>query len=394
MYRRGGHRTAAQNEAAARAAGQLAAGLSQLKPEDLPPVHVAVYRGGAKFVRSYPIASALYVLGIGLMCFASGLMPSEEASDEYSRLLQEADFENRVVEQAEIKVARQNAIYQNARGFLGFSCDVKCNREYQTLQHLQGELKTAKAAQFKALSEAKGKVGVFSAYAVQEARDLFWGSMGQGKAFAKRASMWDLLFMGLGSMGRDEGMVSFLFRLALNVLMNFTMGLIGATIAFIWYLWDVIKSYQPDPVTAVVAFSLFTIAAISMVATYLMTLYGAVGASAYMIIRQAALAIDNGQGGERRGPAGHIGHDSGPGHGHGQGGSGDGRRETGEEHPSWGGLGLARGDRVKIVGLAARPEFNGLHGVLRGLDEERWVVELEGQGKTLKLKEANICPTD
>jgi hypothetical protein len=57
--------------------------------------------------------------------------------------------------------------------------------------------------------------------------------------------------MGLGSMGRDEGLVSFLFRLALNVLMNFTLGLLGATVAFIWYLWDVIKSYQPDPFTGI-----------------------------------------------------------------------------------------------------------------------------------------------
>ena len=177
------------------------------------------------------------------------MMPSEEASDEYSRLLQDADYENTLVDQAELKYAKQNARYQQTRGFLGFSCDARCNREYQVLQTVQGELKEAKAAQFKALSQAKGKVGVFSVYAVQEARDLFWGSMGQGKAFAKRASMWDLLFMGLGSMGRDEGLVSFLFRLALNVLMNFTMGLIGATVAFIWYLWDVIKSYQPDPVT-------------------------------------------------------------------------------------------------------------------------------------------------
>ena len=94
------------------------------------------------------------------------------------------------------------------------------------------------------------------------------------------------------------------------------------------------------------------------------------------------------------GPAGHIGHDSRPGHDHGNGGSGGGSSEAREEHPSWGGLGLARGDRVKIVGLAARPEFNGLHGVLRGMDEDRWVVELEGQGKTLKLKEANISPTN
>jgi hypothetical protein len=38
-----------------------------------------------------------------------------------------------------------------------------------------------------------------------------------------------------------------------------------------------------------IAFLLFTIAAVSMVATYLMTLYGAVGASAYMVVRQCAL---------------------------------------------------------------------------------------------------------
>ena len=43
---------------------------------------------------------------------------------------------------------------------------------------------------FKSPDAVDGKVGVFSMYAVQEARDLFWGSMGQGKAFAKRASMW------------------------------------------------------------------------------------------------------------------------------------------------------------------------------------------------------------
>eukprot|EP00961_Rhodomonas_salina_P242798 3280046-Rhodomonas_salina.1 len=67
------------------------------------------------------------------------------------------------------------------------------------------------------MSHAKSKVGVMSMYAVQrgrdrgadkdgcgfalqECRDLFWGLMGKGKGFAKRASTWDLLFMGLGSM--------------------------------------------------------------------------------------------------------------------------------------------------------------------------------------------------
>mmetsp|Transcript_4964 Transcript_4964/g.7292 ORF Transcript_4964/g.7292 Transcript_4964/m.7292 type:complete len:393 (+) Transcript_4964:73-1251(+) len=384
-------RRPAQNEAAARAAGQLTEHLSKLKPEDLPPVHVVAYKGATKFVKAYPVTSVLYILGLGLMCFASGLMPSEEAADEYSRLLQEADYETSILETAELKVAKQNGRYQNTRGFMGFSCDTACNREYQTLQRYQQEHKEAKAAQFKALSQAKGKVGVFSMFAVQEARDLFWGSMGQGKAFAKRASMWDLLFMGLGSIGRDEGMVAFAFRLALNVLMNFTMGLIGATVAFIWFLWDVIRAYQPDPVTAVLAFSLFTIAAISMVATYLMTLYGAVGASAYMIVRQCALSIDNGQGGaERRGPAGHIGHDEDESSQEQAGDAAGNSDSAREEHASWAASGLRRGQRVRVRGLASRPEFNGTLGLIRGQEEDRWLVQLDGGDKVLKLKEANL----
>ena len=81
------------------------------------------------------------------------------------------------------------------------------------------ELKVAKDAHYKALSAAKSKVGVFSIYAVDEARELFWGTFAQGKGFAKRASTWDLLFMGIGSLGggRDEGMMAFILRFAMHV---------------------------------------------------------------------------------------------------------------------------------------------------------------------------------
>jgi hypothetical protein len=92
-------------------------------------------QGATSFVKHYPIMSFLYILGLGLMCFCSGLMPSEEASDEYSRLLREADFENNQLDQAELKYAKQNARYQSTRGFLGFSCDATCNREYQAYRH-------------------------------------------------------------------------------------------------------------------------------------------------------------------------------------------------------------------------------------------------------------------
>jgi hypothetical protein len=52
---------------------------------------------------------------------------------------------------------------------------------------------------------------------VEEARELFWGTFAAGKGFAKRASYWDLLFMGIGSMGRDEGLLAFVLRFVMHV---------------------------------------------------------------------------------------------------------------------------------------------------------------------------------
>jgi hypothetical protein len=34
------------------------------------------------------------------------------------------------------------------------------------------------------------------------------------------------------------------FRPMLQVLINFTMGLVGALVAFLWQIWALIKSYQ------------------------------------------------------------------------------------------------------------------------------------------------------
>jgi len=72
------------------------------------------------------------------------------------------------------QVGQQNHRYYNTRGFLGFSCDSACQKEKSKLSVLEVQLKEAKLEQFKALSAAKSQVGVWSVYAVQEARDLFW----------------------------------------------------------------------------------------------------------------------------------------------------------------------------------------------------------------------------
>jgi hypothetical protein len=147
----------------------------------------------------------------------TALIASKQANEQYAELLESSQAETSALEAAQIKAGRFNQEYQQSRGFLGFGCDSNCNRKYEKYLAADKELKIAKDAHYKALSAAKSKVGVFSIYAVEEARDLFWGTFAQGKGFAKRASTWDLIFMGIGSMGRDEGMIAFILRFAVHV---------------------------------------------------------------------------------------------------------------------------------------------------------------------------------
>jgi len=352
-----------------------AAMIRQLK--DLPPLTTAVYRGGTYVVKNYPVTSFLYLLGMVLMMFATGMTVSEQAHEDYARLLESSEAETSALESAQMRHAQASQAYQSSRGFLGFGCNKQCQVYKAKFDKTERELKTARNAQYAALSEAKSKVGVFSMYAVQEARDLFWGTFAAGKGFAKRASMWDLLFMGIGSMGRDENMLAFVFRFAAQLLMNFTMGLIGALVAFVWYLWGLVRSYQPDPVTAVISFVLFTVAATSMVATYLFALYGTAGSAVYIMARTVAanMRIEGGEGGPQA-PQGHIGGGAG---GYGAGAAG-GADDEGE---------LRIGRPVRIRGLLSAQEYNGLRGRITGMEGDRYLVHLE-TGKDLKVRANNI----
>lgn len=53
----------------------------------------------------------------------------------------------------------------------------------------------------KITSDAKAKLGVMSEYGVEETRHLFWRCFAGGKEFAKRSSWYDMMFMGITSMG-------------------------------------------------------------------------------------------------------------------------------------------------------------------------------------------------
>lgn len=113
--------------------------------------------------------------------------------------------------------------YYNSKGWFG-SCDTTCKKNKDEFEKVLKEYNILKGDEYKQTAEAKNMLGIFSSYGVSETKELFWQKFTAGKNYAVRSSKWDLIFMGISSMGRDENMISYAFRFMLQVLMNFTIG--------------------------------------------------------------------------------------------------------------------------------------------------------------------------
>merc|ERR1711862_145675 len=93
-------------------------------------------------------------------------------------------------------------------------------------------------------------------------------------------------------------------RILINVLVNFSLGLTMALAMFIFGLWSIVRSYQPNPVVAVFVFVVASCAAFSFVATYLFAIYGAAAGGVYGLAKlaESQARLQNGGGGGRGRP--------------------------------------------------------------------------------------------
>eukprot|EP01083_Nonionella_stella_P314914 1136109_1 len=82
-------------------------------------------------------------------------------------------------------------------------------------------------------------------------------------------------------MSRDESTMEYVMKVLIQVLINFSMGLLMALAFFIFGLWSVVKSYQPNPLTAVAFFIGASCAAFAFVTTYLFAIFGAAAGGVY-----------------------------------------------------------------------------------------------------------------
>ena len=249
-------------------------------------VGALIVRGAGNFARRYKVVTGSYLLGICILLFFSAGIPlSREQRREYNQIMDSIDL------QAEFEASQQywgaRQAYSATKGW--FSCDALCKRNKQRMEQAEKRLNAIRNEGNARMADAKRVAGVFSEIAVEETKETFWQYYHGAKQFAKRQSMWDLMFMGIRSMhrGRDESWIEFGLKVLLNLLINLSMGLIMALVFFVCNAFAIARSYSTNPITAVIFFVAASCAAFSFVASYLMAVFGAAAGSVYGLLKFA-----------------------------------------------------------------------------------------------------------
>jgi hypothetical protein len=243
-----------------------------------------VVRGATNFAKNHKIISGGYLLGICIILFfGSGAKLTMDQRREYNHIMSTIDLQ--VEFDASTDFWQANQAYRASKGW--FTCDGLCQRNKRRMEDEQHKLDMIRQEGAARMSDAKSVAGLFSEVGVGEVQDSFWSYFTSGKKFAKRQSMWDAMFMGMRSMGRDENMLEYGLKVLMQVLMNFSIGLCIALVMFVFGLWSIVRSYQPNPIVALLFFIGAGCAAFSFVMTYLLAMYGAAAGGVYGVLKLA-----------------------------------------------------------------------------------------------------------
>lgn len=223
---------------------------------------------GVRVVKNNKLKVGGYLLGLLLCLFFSGFKVTDTQREAYTAEINKVDH-TALYETGALLNDAYNG-YLRTKGW--FTCDALCQsykRDMQTYERLMVTLKKEEAAK---VANAKSKLGVFSEYAVEETRNLFWERFAQGRGFAQRQTKWDALFYGISAMGRDENLVAYIFRVIVSLLFNFTIGVVGAVLVFVFNLYSLIQTFQPNFLVGMAFFTLASLAAVSFALTWYISL--------------------------------------------------------------------------------------------------------------------------
>lgn len=237
-----------------------------------------VVQGATDFARRYKYFTGYYLLGLCMIALVTsgtiGQPLSRPKQQAYQEILSSIDV------QAEYDLQdrywRSQNRYDRSRGWFG-QCDSVCQRLKQQRDHDKYQWELVRKEGNARMRDAKAIAGLSSQVGITEMTDSFWGYFASGNRFAKRQTGWDIFWMflrSIGSRGRDETMAQYVVKIIMMFLFNLSLGLVFALGGFVFGLWSIVSSYQPNPIIAVTVFLLAAAAAMSFVITYLLTITG------------------------------------------------------------------------------------------------------------------------
>jgi len=250
-------------------------------------VSSAIVTAAKGFAKRHKVITFSYVYGLSILCvlllIGSGTKLSLDQQRQYNTIMNSIDLQAEYTAASKYHTAYAN--YYHSKGWL--SCDAHCQHYRAIMDRRKSEWDEIKAEGNARMSDAKSVAGLFSEVGVNEVKDSFWEYFNSGKQFAKRQSWWDAIFMGMRSMRRDESFIEYGLKMLMQVLINFSMGLVMALFIFIFGLWSIISTYQANPLTALFFFVSASSAAFAFVSTYLLAIYSAAAGGVYGVVKMA-----------------------------------------------------------------------------------------------------------
>ncbi len=254
------------------------------RARELDRLSTSLFRFGTNVVKRNPIKTSMYLVGIAICLLFSGVTVSDSQRNEYYREMEKLDF--RRIEELRVDTQISYDRYYRHKGW--FSCDEQCQQYYNEYMLTKSLFESSSKEEDKKLAHAKSNLGIFSEYGVEETRNMFWHRFAQGKGFAKRQTSWDVIFYGIGAMARDESMLEYLLRILLSMLFNFTIGIFGAVVTFIFSLYSIVQSYQASLLSGGIFFCFASLAAISFAVSWILGLYAVAAAGTFVTLKLVA----------------------------------------------------------------------------------------------------------
>ncbi|KAH9256277.1 hypothetical protein BASA81_005498 [Batrachochytrium salamandrivorans] len=200
---------------------------------------LVLFKSGLNFAKRHYWLTLVYIFGLVMVQFAQGFAVSEAQHDEFKQILGTIDIQAMDLAKTNAQIAYDE--YRASRGWF-FTCDEECTRLYSESQSANAVVADHEREFNLALSNARSKVGVFSEFAVEDARESWWSAYEGGISFAKRMSYYDAFSLAIGSMRRDDSLASVVLQFLISAAMNLMVGMVSSFLSFVIHLVQLVLS--------------------------------------------------------------------------------------------------------------------------------------------------------